>query len=648
MKLFKLKTYFLLTGGATFLIFTLILGYGVYNRDMSHLEMVGERENFILAGFLSNQLKPQILDLININSQEVEFLKNNDNRHQVDQILKKLSDTYSILKVKLFNKDGMTVYSSDESEIGVIKPPSQPLINAFENGEKTSLMVLKGTFRTLSGDLHNRDIVETYIPIYSDNKKVIAVFELYSDVTDLVKASKNELYINYLYVFGGYFTLFMIVYFIVRYADKVIEKQYRNLDKANAELALAKDNLESKVDERTRELTNTVNRLNTEISERREAQSANQAKSEFLSSMSHELRTPLNAIIGFSQLLEISDNLEADELDNAQEINKAGKHLLKLINEILDLSKIEAGKLELSIETVPAEPLVKECFSLIRPSAQKRMIEANYHIETDLQVWADYTRLKQCLLNLLSNGIKYNRSGGKLDLRVSACDHNETIRFAVIDTGEGIVEDKLSLLFQPFERLGAENGEIEGTGIGLSITRKIIDMMNGKIGVDSTPGQGSIFWIELPARQNTDVENLQANQSDVVDMQDKHDNNDLYEVLYIEDNPANIKLMTQALAKTKYIKLHTAHLPELGIDYAIEHKPGLILLDINLPGLNGYQVLEIIRSHPHLQNIPVFAVTANAMPKDIERGKQAGFNEYLTKPFDIAVLYDLLEKYLLK
>lgn len=370
------------------------------------------------------------------------------------------------------------------------------------------------------------------------------------------------------------------------------------------------------------------------IAAREEADRANKAKSEFLSSMSHELRTPMNAILGFGQLMEYDDTLPEEHRDSVDEILRAGNHLLELIGDVLDLAKIESGVVDLSLEPVEVCGVVEECLGLIAPLAKKRDIKISHQGLQGAAVRADRMRLKQVLLNLLSNAIKYNRPGGSVSLEVRQ-EGDDRLRIQVDDTGKGIPADRLDALFQPFNRLGAETGAIEGTGIGLTITWNIVEMMGGMLDVESEVGVGSTFAISLPVESLSDAYPL----DDAADASGFESGSDgkagKYSVLYIEDNPSNIKLVSQVLGRVPHLRLTTAHTPDLGIELALAQQPDLILLDINMPGMDGYKVLEVLRSEAGLESVPVIAVTASAMPHDIERGRAAGFTDYLTKPLDV-------------
>jgi PAS domain S-box-containing protein len=406
---------------------------------------------------------------------------------------------------------------------------------------------------------------------------------------------------------------------------------------AEKQLERLNEELEQRVSQRTAAMKSAMD----------EAERANRAKSDFLSSMSHELRTPMNAILGFGQLMEFDTSLPDEHQDSVQEILRAGHHLLELINEVLDLARVESGRINLSLEPVEVCPIVNECLGLVGPLADQRDIQLSHKGLKGAAVRADRTRLKQALVNLLSNAVKYNRDAGSVRIEVLLAG-GDRLRIRVTDTGPGIPAERLSELFQPFNRLGAENGTIEGTGIGLTITRRIVEMMGGSVDVESEAGVGSTFWIELPLESAPGFEeghtqrDREGGASDSA--QARHPEAAQHTVLYIEDSPSNIKLVAQILGRRKHIQLFTAHTPELGIELALARRPELILLDINMPGMDGYQVLEVFKADARLKAIPVIAVTAAAMPRDIERGRAAGFSEYLTKPINIASFLESLDR----
>ncbi|MEN9900143.1 MAG: hypothetical protein RLZZ152_1187 [Pseudomonadota bacterium] len=373
------------------------------------------------------------------------------------------------------------------------------------------------------------------------------------------------------------------------------------------------------------------------------AEKANLAKSDFLSGMSHELRSPLNAILGFAQLMDTATPPPSDlQKESITQILQAGWHLLKLINEILDLSVVESGKVSLSLEPVSLPEVLLECQTMMEAQAQQRGIVMTFpQFKEPSFVWADQTRLKQIVINLLSNAIKYNRANGQVTVDYTVVS-TECIRISFKDTGAGLSAEKIAQLFQPFNRLGQEAGIVAGTGIGLVVTKQLVELMDGLMGVDSTVDQGSVFWVELhstPAPELKVIVSVEAAPKLAIRPIDAPQKI----LLYIEDNLANMRLVERLIDRRTDIKLLKAVDGLQGIALARATLPDVILMDINLPGISGIDALKVLREDAATAHIPVVALSANAMSRDIEVGRQLGFFRYLTKPIVVEEFMSTLD-----
>jgi Signal transduction histidine kinase len=359
--------------------------------------------------------------------------------------------------------------------------------------------------------------------------------------------------------------------------------------------------------------------------------------------MSHELRTPLNAILGFAQLLDSGAPAPTTvQKRNIEQILKAGWYLLDLINEVLDLALIESGKFTLSKEPVSVAEVLAECRAMVEPQARDRNIALSFpaSFERPCYINADRMRVKQVLINLLFNAIKYNRPNGRVTI-----DFIQTagpaLRVCVRDTGAGLRPEQLSQLFQPFNRLGQDAGAEQGTGIGLVVTKRLVQAMGGTIGAESTVGDGSIFWVELelaaaPQLALADIERSSPMRAPDADAP-------LRTLLYVEDNPANLELVEQLVARRSDLRLLSAADGRLGLEYARACLPAVILMDINLPGISGTEAMKILRADPATAHIPIIALSANAVPRDIQKALDAGFSNYITKPIMVGRFMDALD-----
>ncbi|MCE3602451.1 response regulator [Massilia sp. P8910] len=386
--------------------------------------------------------------------------------------------------------------------------------------------------------------------------------------------------------------------------------------------------------------------LNVDLEQaRREAERSNEMKSVFLATMSHELRTPLNAILGFAQILN-SETLPSTPAQKKQfvgHILQAGKHLLVLINEVLDLARVESGTLTVSIEPVALASVLTECAALVAPLADRGQIALSFPTIAGVHVLCDRIRLKQVMINILSNAIKYNREHGSVTVSCELADEGK-VRIGVRDTGAGLDATQLAHLFEPFNRLGRDAGVEEGTGIGLALTRHLVELMGGVISVESRADVGSTFWVTLPLSKQIALPVAPADGGAANGTGRTRASRTISTLLYIEDNPGNLRLVEEIVLPRADLRLLSAPDGHTGIALARQHLPHVILVDINLPGIDGYEIRRLLRADPRTARIPVIAVSASAMPSDVARGKEAGFYCYLTKPIDIDIFSDAIDR----
>jgi len=414
--------------------------------------------------------------------------------------------------------------------------------------------------------------------------------------------------------------------------------------KIEAEIRDLNQNLEKKIAERTQELEKSNLALENA---RKEAEHANIAKSEFLSRMSHELRTPMNAILGFAQLLEMGE-LNAGQEKGVKHILRSGKHLLDLINEVLDISRIEAGRVSISVEPVELNGIISEIVDTLTMAANAKSIKIIYKDSGSEYVRADKQRLKQIVLNIANNAIKYNKEGGTVLIKVTEKDPLPSgmvpIRISVIDDGVGISEENLIKVYTPFERIGADSTNIEGTGLGLAVVKELTVLMGGTYGVESELGKGSEFWIELPKTIN-ELERVKQSGDLLAEVPVKENKSGC--LLYIEDNISNVELVEEIIgSKRSNINLIVNTYGRNAVPLAKENKPRLILLDLNLPDMHGSEVMAMLMADPDTKNIPVVIVSADAMSKQLEKLMEMGATNYLTKPIEISAFLNIIDLYL--
>ena len=623
---FRLLRYFSITAGIAILLVTFMCSWAYYRKEINDQIEATEGRNVVLAQTVANAIWPQADNSLRRKSGNAGKAGDSIDPQELQETLKSMVRHVPVAKIKIYNPSGSTIYSSEGGEISAEKSNNRAF-HVARTGKPVSELTRRGQASDSEEDeVETADVVSTYIPILGDKGEVQAVFELYADVTEtLARLQQTTLQL----VFGLvsiFAALYAVLLLIVGAADNILRRQYKELKVSQEQIHAKNLALQSEIE--ARRVVEAALRTSEEF-----AATANRAKTEFLSNMSHELRTPMNAILGFGQLLlsEPTAPLGANQRSFVEQILKAGRHLLALINEVLDLARIEAGKIILSVEPVSIANVIGECLPLIQNMAR----DMNVRIESppasiEVSVMADNMRLKQVMLNLLSNAVKYNRSGGNVSVGVANRGPGRA-RISVKDTGPGIPVSLQGDLFRPFQRLVPESSVVEGTGIGLALTRNLVIAMGGEVGFESVAGTGTTFWIELPLAPDSPTAAVAASRIEPTTESDRHAQ---HSVLYIEDNPANVMLMEE-IAKRMSLRFMTAHNGELGIALAAAEQPDLVIMDINLPQMNGFEALAQLKQNPATVSIPVIALSANAMEKDVECGLAAGFLRYHTKPIDV-------------
>jgi len=626
-KSFRLLHYFSLTAGLAILLVAFLLSWAYYAEELDDQIHSREELNVVLAQTFANTIWPQFGAYLLSNLASASQIKKDTHSQRLQDTLNALMKLVPVVKIKIYNPTGITIYSSDGIGIGENEMNHSGFRVALA-GKPISAFTRRGEGGGSDDKNPNSDVVSTYIPIIGDEGEIQAVFELYADVTNTVSRIKLTALRLLFGLFSIFAALYAVLLLIVAAADRIMQRQYTELRGNQQQIFIKNQTLEHEIE--ARRAVEAALRISEEA-----AGAANRAKSEFLSNMSHELRTPMNAILGFAQLLrsEPAAPLNADQSVFVEQILKAGRHLLALINEVLDLARIEAGKFVLSVEPVPLDSVISDCLSLVQNMARETNVSIDAPATGGIYVSADHIRLKQVLLNLLNNAVKYNRPRGSVRVSVEARESNR-VRIGVSDTGFGIPETMRDEVFRPFQRLVANSPGIEGTGIGLALSKNLVVAMGGEIGFESEPGTGTTFWVELPM-----VSSVVPDDGRAADRGAGIKRGSAVQggILYIEDNPANV-LLIERIAKRMSVRFISAEDAERGIVLAETEKPDLVILDINLPKMDGYEALARLKMNLATASIPVIALSASAMTSDVSRGLAAGFLRYHTKPVDVELI----------
>jgi signal transduction histidine kinase/FixJ family two-component response regulator len=670
--MFKLQRYFSVTSLLSIVVAALALGTLYRHIAVNNLLQLGERNNAGLTVALANGLRSEFEPLLRAGDDGAQSPQRAAQLAVLHQSVLRHTHGLSVVKVKIYAITGKTVYSSDPRQIGEDKKSNAGFRSAAA-GRAASELTHRDTFSAFEQTIEDRDVLSSYVPVrWGRNDKVDAVFEIYDDVTPLlakVYDTQRQIVAGVAVILAS---LFGILFLIVRHADRILNLQHAERLRYEQELEVARDALEQRVRDRTADLEQANAALNEEIEERkrterhliqakRVADEASRAKSQFLANMSHEIRTPMNGVVGMTELLQLRGTLDTEHSGYVQSIRESTRALMRVVDDILDISKIEAGKLEVENVSFDLQALIAQVMDLHEPVAKAKGLTLIRTGDTALpeNVAGDPGRLRQVLNNLLSNALKFT-ANGRIELRVTWAQDSRNsfsgskrlVRFEVSDTGIGIAEAVRPRLFQPFVQADQSYARrYGGTGLGLAISKQLVEMMGGEIGVESHAGFGSKFWftVRLPraelALAGDPAERIvAANGGSAADPC----------VLLAEDDVVNQTVATELLRSFGYMPTVVCNGVE-ALQALDERRFDLVLMDCHMPGLDGFEATAEIRRREAArvacgagpqQRIPIVAFTANAMPGARERCLSAGMDDYLTKPLSLDQLRDTLSRWI--
>lgn len=669
--MFKLLRYFCITSLISIVVTAIVLGTFYRHIAVGNLLQMGERNNLALTGALSNALWSEYALLASGKAGSGETEHQEAPLAHLHQAVLAHTRGLSIIKIKIYSMNGNTVYSSDPKQIGESKSTNAGFRSAA-GGQAASELTHRDTFSAFEQIIEDRDVLSSYIPVRRGNGgEVAAVFEIYDDVTPLlaeVSRTQKQIVAGLGLVLAS---LFGILFLIVRHANSILHRQHAESQRHESQLEAARDALEQRVRDRTADLENANAALNEEIRERRQteqhlieamriADEASRAKSQFLANMSHEIRTPLNGVVGMTELMQIKGTLDSEQKQYVKTIRESTHALIHIVDDILDISKIEAGQLELNIVDYDLSELVGEVMDLHEPNAREKGLAV---VRPDCaglpkHVQGDAGRLRQVLNHVIGNAVKFTAEG-RIELRVTTepsdskdrSGRHLLVRFEVSDTGMGVSESAQRRLFQPFvqgdESYARHHG---GTGLGLAISRKLLEMMGGAIGVVSHGSQGSTFWFTvcLERAKPLALVNPAGPRAGRVDMQ-----RESARVLIAEDDLVNQMVAAEIVRSYGYMPVVVPNGTAVLEAFEAESFDA-ILMDCHMPGMDGFEATaeirrrEAARASSHTEKplrIPIIAFTANAMRGARERCLEAGMDDYIAKPLSTERLRDVLARW---